>query len=808
MRFIHKLGPGLIVVFLLAAILPGSLSAQAQSGQSGMQLEIQAAFDGYFKYGEWLLVWAQVENNGPDVEAELLVRVVGSQGTTVYSAAAPLPGGSRKRIPVYVLPNSYSRELEVQLVSGNDLLGSANVPVQPQPNFNYLVGILSPHQGGMALIQAVELPGGRPRVLVNLELDDLPERAEALRSFNTLIFNDVDTSMLTPDQQSALDGWVRQGGRLVIGGGAGALQTVSGLPQNLLPVDVQELVEVQSLETLAEYAGGEEVRLPGPFLAAEAQTTQGNVLVHQDEHNLLVESSLGTGWVDFIALDLAGAPFDAWEGATEFWQTLLTPGAMFPDWLPRDYPARQMRADQMNYALSNLPSLDLPSVRGLTLLLLAYILLIGPVNYVILRWRSRLDWAWITIPVLTLLFSGGAFAVGYLLRGSDLILNKIVIIESEPNGPARLTGYLGLFSPARQNYEIEVDGGGLLSPLRAEYDQWSGSPISGVAEAVFQQGQPGIVRGLTVNQWSMQAFMTETRWEGFGPLQSDLRFEGGTLVGEVLNDSGHRLLDAVLVLGNQYTRLGDLQPGQNVQVNLSMPERMDPRFFPGMGWLIFEDRFSGATGPMREVEVKRTIVDTLFQPELGFSAISSRMFSVAGGATSKPVLLAWLENAPPQVTIEGQPMQQQTTALVYMPMSYTFGDSQNVDLPAGLVPGALVKLPEQGGTCGPQGASVWMERGEAVFEFQIPQAVLGMQLDRLELLIESDGGWFNAPETAIYDWQQATWMNLSGAALGLNLIEEPESLVGADGLVRVRLASGGQGGGGCMYLAMGLEGKQ
>ena len=47
--------------------------------------------------------------------------------------------------------------------------------------------------------------------------------------------------------------------------------------------------------------------------------------------------------------------------------------------------------------------------------------------------------AWLTIPVLTLLFSGGAFGVGYLMRGTDVIMNQIALIAPNGSGSAAVT---------------------------------------------------------------------------------------------------------------------------------------------------------------------------------------------------------------------------------------------------------------------------------------------------------------------------------------------------------------------------------
>ena len=117
-----------------------------------------------------------------------------------------------------------------------------------------------------------------------------------------------------------------------------------------------------------------------------------------------------------MALDLSSSPFNAWIGTTSFFAKLLAPGATYPDWMPPDMSPRQLATGPISNALSNLPSLDLPSARTVVLLLAVYILLVGPVNYIVLRWRKKLHWGWVTIPLITLVFTGLSFGVGYAKR--------------------------------------------------------------------------------------------------------------------------------------------------------------------------------------------------------------------------------------------------------------------------------------------------------------------------------------------------------------------------------------------------------
>jgi hypothetical protein len=811
-----------------AALLLGPVPvAGAQEPPAGLNMEAIAAFGGHCKYGEWLPVWAYLQNSGPDLNAEVRVRVTGSLGTTTFAARVSLPTGSRKRVPVYVLPNNFSRALEVQLVDdGENVLILQKVQVKPQPNINFMVGLVAPERGVLSLIAGATASdlarSTRPRslVLIDLPVTELPEQPQALGSFDCLILNNVDTSSLTPAQRAALESWVRQGGRLVIGGGAGARKTVSGLGdrdgrlESLLPLIPDREVEVDALPGLTGLGGGEAVRVPGPFLVSAGDLAQGRTLAEQDGLPLVRERSVGNGYIDFVALDLAASPFDAWAGTMSFWARLILDSAAYPQDMPPDMSPRQMHADQMTYALSNLPSLALPSVRGLTILLAAYILLVGPINYLVLRWRRRLHWAWGTIPLITALFSGGAFGLGYAMRGTDLILNKIAIVAAQPDGTAQVSAYVGLFSPSRQSYEIEVKGGGLLSSLNPGYDPFGPAGSNSMVDMVFVQGDPGWVRGLAVNQWSMQTFMVEEDWPDFGQVSADLGFGDGALVGTVRNRTAQTLKDAAVVMGTQFTRLGDLAPGAEAEVRLDLSAQPDQFFGPPISYRLFEREFSqpGPGGPPRDVQLKQQILDSVLSSGSKLGLASS--VAPSGGGTQGLTFLAWFDascgpqSAAPQVQVAGREPTQQTTALLYSPLTYRLSDKGIVSVPAGFIPSRIVEMPPDGGLCGPSGTSaIYIGRGDAMFEFQLPE-VRDVQVTQLALSIRSEGGWQQPPKAALYDWASETWAELEEPVWGSNLISDPQSLVNENGLVRVRLSVENSNHSGCFYLGLGFEGER
>lgn len=806
----------LLTVFLVTTVLSVQYaSAQedtpvpAEVPNKAIGMEVTPAFEGYFKYGEWLPLWVELSNSGPDVEVEVQVQVL-SANPTLFVARLQLPNGARKRVPLYILPNNYTRQVTVDLKADESLLATRRVEVNPQPTVTYLVGILSPERGPLALISTVEIPGQkRPVQLVNLNPQDLPERFEGLRSLDLIIINRSDTSSLTPGQVRALETWVRQGGRLVLGGGAEAANVISGLKGALFASPTPEPIEVNELPGLEAFLKNEHpIRIPGPFVVARLSPGSGQTLASQNDLILIQEWPLEKGFVNFVALDLTASPFDAWSGSAAFWQKLISPAASFPLNAPPDMSARQQVAGGLVYPLSNLPMLDLPSIQGLAILLGVYILLVGPLNYLLLRRTNRLHLAWVTIPVITLVFSGASFGLGYALRGTDIFINKIAIYRLEPSGRAQVDSYIGLFSPAQRAYEVKLYDAGLVSPLTPYYDPWilpQTSDINLARTVTVVQDNPTVVQGLSVEQWSMQSFISEGMSVEFGPVNASLFLEEGRLKGTITNASKYDLSDAFLVVGTNFEKLGDLPAGASAEVSLDLSNPPQPQFGPSISYAIYQNELSYQSGPPpRIVEVKRAIVENLF--ERTPSILTARL-SGAGSFTpaQTPYFLAWLDEAPPQVEVSGVQPAQQVTAVLVLPLEYRLPASGEVFLPPGMIAGELVVTPQEGGTCGPPGIlAVYLARGEAILEFTLPPLIRGLQIKTLHIHLSSDmGEGFVLPSLALYDWGREQWRDLQGIRSGLNLLPFSAKFIGEGGKIRLRLA--GEGLNYCYYLSLGAE---
>jgi hypothetical protein len=779
---------------------------------TSIEMEVQAAYGGRFKFGEWLPLFVNLQNPGPDVTGEVRATVTSDTGQLDFSLPLELPSAARKRVTLYVLANNFSRSVKVKFITTTGMitqseqtLATKQVKLSVLPNDRYVIGAIMANADGVAAMNPPLLTSRRERAdLVGLTLAELADRHEGWRVLNALVLNDVDTSLLSPAQQVALSRWVAEGGRLVLGGGAGAARTLAGLPAELQPVTLGQLQEVLDLSGLAAYAD-KPIRVPGPFLlAATRPVAQATTLQTQlaggtaDNLPLIVEIPFGSGYVDFIALDLSQSPFDAWAGLTDFTKKLLSPGAAWPQNLPMDMSPQQLIDNQMGYALTNLPSLDLPSVRLLGLLLIGYVILVGPVNYWVLRWRDRLAWAWVTIPLLTLAFSGVAYGIGLGLRGSDIIINQVSVIQSGPDGQAsRVNTYVGVFSPHQQAYDIDVAAKALIRPMNQNsFDPWA-AQASNQGSLNLVQGEPAQVRGLAVNQWSMQSFMVETIPTAQPGLQAKLTPTQRGLEGQIINQSDESWQDVVLVFNSQFQKFGDLAPGEQAEVRLDLS---DSTLATSIGsYMLYQDEFNQPTGPSRELTFKQSVLDnTVFN--------TSRV-----DLTDQPILMGWRsQSGALEVLVPGRQANMQKSTFVYGPQPLSF-DQPQVFVPPGLSQLEIVSTTANSSPCyygvGPDG--FYLYQGETETKISLPKTIPLIRPEQIGLLFRTDGGWTQLPSLELFDQTSQEWIPLKKTEFGFYPIHEVDRFYDqANASVRLRASHNGAVGGGCLFIDLTLAGTR
>lgn len=426
-------------------------------------------------------------------------------------------------------------------------------------------------------------------------------------------------------RRDALLEWVRRGGKLVLSVGRNQ-QSVARWLEKVPLVDGTLLSKITrtSLPNFQLWCGADP-RQKQPLRQIEIACIQPGPnmhgLVYEDPaagdrvmRPLLLQSSCGLGRVLLIAFDLDAPPFSTWDGQGAFWKKLqeeIAPRLPSGDVHRAAGPFVQggELAVDLKRQLESFPDVPVISFGWVALFILFYIALVGPLDYFLLKKVfKRLELTWITFPALVLIVSVAAYATAYYVKGDDLRLNKIDLVDIDLHDSGQVYGrsWFTLFSPRIQNYTIGLepaapDWGGRW--LQGDAD----APMPPVTMAVMDGPEPALggntaglfrhpydyaadasgLRRVPIPMWATRTFTASWRVplkdgqskDHSPPIEAELRIsrDGRALSGAVTNNLPADLLGTVLFFRGQWYVLGDLVVGETRDVAPLFERVVKPR---------------------------------------------------------------------------------------------------------------------------------------------------------------------------------------------------------------------------------------
>ncbi|MHB8625834.1 MAG: DUF7408 domain-containing protein [Aggregatilineales bacterium] len=552
-----------IALGLCALAGPLRLAKAAPTG-SAISLSAEAGFQGHFRGGQWMPIRVSVANNGPAVSGQLRVVTGGTLGLATVSFSVPveLPTGSNKVLFVYAVFQPGAQQAQVDLIDASGVtLTTTSAPLFAAANTDALYVVVNGAPAGTVDLTAVH-QANATAYQADWSIDTLPTQVEGWQAIDALLLTDTDTGKLSVEQTHALTDWVLNGGHLIVSGGPDWQKTRAGLT-DLLPVQVNGTVTLDALDILAAFSGqaSDAAALRGSTIVAQVTpATDARVLAAQGNTPLLVRRTTGLGMVDYLTFDPNLEPFRSWVNRPALWTALLPTTQVRPGWSDG-----VVNANSANDAAGLALGLNFPDVIEVAGFLGLYILLIGPLNYLVLRRLRRLEWAWFTIPVLIGLASVLAYSTGFNLRGSQPILSRLSIVQVWPDAVrARVDGVLGLASPRRALYDLALDQGMSVQALDPNTTNALGGNLTNaqiVEDTRYTLQQVPIDAGLTAS-FVIGGVIPSPALDGTATLQ--IGIDGRTHVqGQIHNGSDHTLTDSLVLFLNIPFPIGTLEPGES-----------------------------------------------------------------------------------------------------------------------------------------------------------------------------------------------------------------------------------------------------
>lgn len=600
---------GALWLALIAAVvlLAGAAPARAQLAVD-VTLTVDAGFGGFYRVDAWMPVRVDLVNAGDAVRGQLIVRPETNPNTITNAYATPvdLAAGARQTVTLYVTARSFGQTLRVELLADEgSVLAAGTDTIRVARSVDRLYAVLTDSPAGAVDLTAARLGGGEAQQ-VSWRTSDLPDRVVGLSALNLILFHDVDTSALTIAQRAALRDWVIGGGQIVAAGGPNWQATVSGLG-DLLPLEPTGARTVPDLEALAAWLRRpttEAGALTGSTVVTEGALIEGGLILAawDDGTPLIVRRALGGGVVDYLTVDPNLAPLRGWAGLGDLWYTLHTAREPAPGWSRgfTDWASAQS-------AVEILPGFDpLPDVLPLLLFLLAYIALIGPLNYIVLNRINKREWAWVTIPAFIVAFSAAAYLLGTSIRGTDATLNQLSVVQAFPDADeARVDGVIGMLAPRRGQYTLTAEASALRT-IPAAATAGSGLLTRDIAASVRIVEADGFAaQDFTVDASYVAGFALEgtvpaPAVRGSAAFTYDSIAGQMTVRGSVTNDLDVALIEPVILARGVSLRLpANLAPGDVEPFTLTLPGEGLPSSAPALSSPLSQFSFRPGRGEDR-----------------------------------------------------------------------------------------------------------------------------------------------------------------------------------------------------------------
>jgi hypothetical protein len=825
---------------LASFLFPAQVSAHTRSTNNTSTgkptLQVVAGFnDDESRLDYWSPVKIILSNDGPDFKGVLSATTYTSpsrSGSLInsilpwsYQQPITLPHHAQQQIsmfvPFYESPSTPRGIIATLSTSNGKVIATqTDVPFTPRSG-TLLIGILSDQtaQGpGFNPLSAVLLPDPtRPIEMVTLDHSTLPDMSEPLDNFDVIVLDDFTTSTLNTAQLSALQTWINQGGVLIEVGGPQWQRTLATLPPQLLPVVIHG-TEILPAGTHLLPAGSPTIaetgQQPAPGILHKSITISTATLPEKGDARqealsnletvlasgsipLIVQAHQGKGVICYLAFDPTTEPLIKWPGAIALWkgvllhtlgdQSLIPGGALTYS----NGPGQLFSRGGLLQILQ--PGTLLP-VWEFLFLLLGYIILIGPVCFLIVKRLKRPAWSWRIVLSNIVVFSFLTYGLAYIQKEASI--NSISIIQLNQGGNfAHVTTFFSALIPDQGKSQVNIPARSLTQPI-AKTLFLSDSRVSNSDErAAITVGQnETIVNLLHANGWSLYPIVSEEDQKVHGGLLSHPTLHNGTLSGTIANTLDTSLSDVYILMPHSFAYLGRFPAGQTQQVNVSLHSsplntgttlanqiarnsHLPVPYFPYSSGSHPQDDFqrhlailaalSGegfSSGPCTGPCSTQAIVSKhlIITPPVGVPKVNSIGGSdpllIAGAPAT---LIGWADQpvaATNNVTINGASPGGTHDDLIQIPLNVDFSGSLN--LAPGLISAQVINA--QGDEVQTILPNVYtMNTGSITFEFTLPNVGFfqtnSMTISEPAIAQLAGSGATSPVHTRLYNWHTSSW---------------------------------------------------
>ncbi|MBQ9196583.1 MAG: hypothetical protein IJ157_05000 [Clostridia bacterium] len=564
------------------------------SALADIAVEAEIGYENTVTYLVDMPLRVRLRNDGADAALTVAVNLTRSQYEyDRYEYPVALAGGAEMTLTLPVNISFKQASYTVEVLEGDRI--AASCEIKPQKTLSpdtLLVGLLgsAPQDMRYLNINASSDTLTRGEIWQTLALDaaTFPENVQLMRAFRILAVDGFDVTTLSADQQAALRQWLREGGIVIVGGGASASVSGKGF-YSVTGIQAQALRQALGVDRAlagaleaGAYAMSAKDGISGPVMLSGLSGAAHAVATLEGE-TLIDRCPVESGVVYTCAFSLSERPLSGWSGLSGYWQRLLLTfdRGMYQRIVTKlqNYYDRGDNLYVDSWLLRQLP-LDNPDPVALTVGLIAgFIALAGVGSYLILKKLDRREWMWVTVPALSLISAVVTLAISGGMRLNRPAAASYSILRVDDAGNADAVIMTGVAASGSAPLRVAVEGAEDLRPNGGDYGYYVDD--DGQAEAAqprlrftYTYGDTASLTLPKASAWEVQLLTMKPAQKPDCPVSASVWWEEDGLHGEIVNASDITLSSGFVLTGLGYCSVPELLPGaRHSFAILENPER-------------------------------------------------------------------------------------------------------------------------------------------------------------------------------------------------------------------------------------------
>ena len=628
----------------LLALVLGFLLA-VTSARAAIQFDVFLGYDGVVPEASWFPVICEIKNDGPTFTGVVEVQAGNlTQGQT-RRLVVELPTGTLKRVVIPVFSTArYQSSWDVRLLDSRGKVRAEQPGTRPRTQIaaeTVIMGALPRTAGGLPVIRDVlgKDPLLKPAV-ARFQPALLPDNPLVFEGLSSLYLNSDKALELKDNQVFALLSWLNNGGHLIVAVEQPSDVTAMPWLRSTLPCELGEVITVKEhgeLQRWVQSAAGirgntesssafSQTPSDPAFERAELQVVScrprnARIVAQSGDTPLILTGRVGRGQITALLFSPEREPVHSWRNLSSFWARLAdVPVRLYLNEVQMQHGGYS--ADGIFGALIDSKQVRKLPVEWLLLLLIVYLVVIGPLDQYWLKRIKRPMLTWITFPCYVVLFSLLIYFIGYKLRAGESEWNELHVVDvlnSKEGAELRGRTYASIYSPVNATYRVENQANS--STFRGEFQSsWSGGQNAEKAD-VTQNGD-NFKADIFVPVWTSQLYISDWWLSAERPLEVSVAPDGSGWQVTVLNHLGRSLTNVLLAIKDRVFEVGEVAAGQTKKARFGMEQGRSLRDFVkahGSGFqgaVQMRQQAFGASGSGRLSDPPNTCMAASFLGEL------------------------------------------------------------------------------------------------------------------------------------------------------------------------------------------------